>query len=481
MTESRSIDYQQLHAWRRSHPAWRLLLADHAPMIASFLHQSFVVTNARGIARERLAAQLDDHLFRLHEAIGEKLYPKAGTAYLDDWASDARGWLRKYYPSGLDEPHYDLTPAAELALRWMGQLEPRAFIGTEARLAGLQRTLQEIADGTELSPRVRIAQLQQRKAEIDAEIARIEHGHLELMEPGQVREHFLLALDTAQALLSDLRAVEQSFRAAGQAFHEGLAAHQGPLTGTPFEGDAIGATDEGASFTAFRKMLVSPGSRAELAGLLDKAATLETVRALDPEQRLRRQLYQLAEASGTTEDTGARISRQLRRQTEERARLENRRLMQLMRGIEQKALALRERAPDGPFMEVDEPAPSLALPMARTLFNPPFKPRIRHRPLDDSLDAQVPSAALFETAPLDPLRLASNVRRALEQRAQVTLAEVASIFPVRHGVAELAAYLELGAHDFNCAIDEERTEVVYWTDGDGKARQATLPAVIYTR
>jgi len=99
------MDYQQLLTQRRTHPAWRLLAADHAPMIASFLHRSFIAPNLRTIAHQQLASQLDDHLYHLHEVAGEILFPKSAAAYLDDWAADERGWLRKYYPSGQDEPH----------------------------------------------------------------------------------------------------------------------------------------------------------------------------------------------------------------------------------------------------------------------------------------------------------------------------------------------------------------------------------------
>jgi hypothetical protein len=47
-------------------------------------------------------------------------------------------------------------------------------------------------------------------------------------------------------------------------------------------------------------------------------------------------------------------------------------------------------------------------------------------------------------------------------------------------LGELAAYLELAAHDLHCAIDEERTEVIHWTDASGKNRQASMPLLIYT-
>jgi hypothetical protein len=65
-------------------------------------------------------------------------------------------------------------------------------------------------------------------------------------------------------------------------------------------------------------------------------------------------------------------------------------------------------------------------------------------------------------------------------RKQVSLADVVAANPIRHGVAELAAYLELAAHDLHCAIDEERTEVICWTDPHGMVRQASMPLVIYT-
>jgi hypothetical protein len=481
MSDSRTIDYQRLLVWRRSHPAWRLLLADHAPMIASFLHDAFIAHDTRGISRQQLATQLEDHLFHLHDAAGEILFPKAATAYLDDWASDLRGWLRKYYPAGLDESHYDLTPSGELALHWLAQLEDRPFIGTEARMSALHHALEEIVDRTELMPRERIARLRARKADIDAEIAMIEQGRLELMESAQIRDRVNYASETLRGLLSDLRAVEQNFRQAGRAFHERLAAGQATITRALHEAaDPIAASDEGASFALFRHRLASPANREELTRLLDKLAALAPILDRDSGSELRHVLHQLRHASETSEATATRIARQLRRQQDESARLESRRLMQLLRGIEQKALTLRERAPTGPFIEIDEPAPTFALPMDRTLFNPPFKPRIRQRKIEDGADVRMPASALFARAQVDPQRLAANVRETLRDRAQATLADVLAMHPVRHGLAELAAYLELAAHDLHCAIDEERTQVVHWSDVDGKPRQATLPLVIYT-
>jgi hypothetical protein len=481
MTVFRPMEYQQLLAWRRSHPAWRLLLADHAPMIASFLHQAFIVTNARGLPREQLASQLDDHLFALHRAAGETLFPKAAAAYLDDWASDARGWLRKYYPAGIEEAHYDLTPATTVALRWMGLLEHRMFTGTEARLATVRQLLNEVADRTELSPRARVAQLRERKADIDAEIARIEQGRLELLEPAQVRERFALATDIAADLLLDMRAVEQNFLSTARAVHERIAAGDGPSVGpASITASAIDETDEAVSFRAFHKSITSPASQVELAGLLERAVALDPVREMAAERRALRLPHHLSEGANGAHETASRLSRQLRRHLDDRARLESRRLMQLVRSIKQKALSVRETPPDSWFIDIDEPSPTLGLPMDRTLFSPPIKRRLRQPPAQDAPQAEIPAGSLFSQAHVDQLRLAANLREALQTRAQVSLSEVVALFPLRHGLAELAAYLELAAHDVHCAIDEARTELVQWAGPGGNMLQASLPLVIYT-
>ncbi|MFL6676222.1 MAG: DUF3375 domain-containing protein [Massilia sp.] len=475
------MEYQQLLAWRRSHPAWRLLLADHAPMIASFLHQSFVAASARGVSRDQLAAQLDDHLFRLHHEAGETLFPKAARAYLDDWASDARGWLRKYYPAGVEEPHYDLTPATTVALRWMGLLVESPLVGTEARLATVRHLLHEIADGTELSPRVRVAQLRERKADIDAEIARIEDGHLELLEPAQMRERFALATGMAAQLVLDLRTVEHNFLKTARTVHERSAADDGSAAEpASMASDPIRETDEGVSFGAFHKLVTAPSRQAELARLFEKAAALDAVRELAIEGRAHRLPHDLAAAANATQESAARLSRQLRRHLDDRNRLESRRIMQLLRGIEQKALALRASPPDGSFMNIDEPSPTLGLPMDRVLFSPPIKRRLRHTPGHELQQPDIPAEPLFSQSHVDQLRLSANVRAALQTRAQVSLSEVVSLFPIRHGLAELAAYLELAAHDVHSVIDEAQTEVVRWAGPGGKMLQASLPLVIYT-
>ncbi|HEX8479558.1 MAG TPA: DUF3375 domain-containing protein [Telluria sp.] len=477
------MEYDQLVSLKKNHPAWRLLSADNGPMIASFLQRSFIVPNIRTIARQQLASQLDDHLYHLHASAGDVMFPKAATAYLDDWAADERGWLRKYYPAGQDEPHYDLAASTETALTWLQGLGQRSFIGTESRLLTVFDLLNQIIEGSELNPRTRIAELQKKKAEIDAEIEQVRQGRIDLMEPTQVRERFLHMAVTARELLSDFRAVDQNFRALDRTVREQVSTwdgSKGALLEEIFgKRDLIADSDEGKSFRAFWDLLMSPSRQDELSTLLARVIALPSVRELAPDSRLQRIHYDWLEAGEVTQRTVARLSEQLRHYLDDQAWLENRRIMQLVRDIEQKALRLRGAVPDAAFMEIDEAAPAIGLPMDRTLYNPPFKARIVQQAIDTS-PADIPADALFEQIYVDQLRLASNIRRALQSRTQVSLGALLADYPLEQGLAELATYLKLATSDVTSAIDDDRDEIVQWIDAHGQHRQATVPLVIYT-
>src|SRR5258708_5685186 len=99
------MEYGTLLTLRQKHPAWRLLVADHAPLIISFLFETFIRPNIRTMAQPEIASRLDDYLYALRSEIGSDAFPRSAAHYLDVWASDEHSWLRKYYPPDSDEPH----------------------------------------------------------------------------------------------------------------------------------------------------------------------------------------------------------------------------------------------------------------------------------------------------------------------------------------------------------------------------------------
>ena len=478
------MDYGSLETLRQQHPAWRLLKADHAALIASFLHRTFIEPNIRTLSQPELASRLEDTLFHLRRELGGEVFPRAAQAYLDDWASDEHAWLRKYYPPAGDEPHFDITPATEKALVWLESLSRRQFVGTSSRLVTVFELLRQLIESTQTDAAVRIAELERRRNEIDGQIARLKRGELPVLDEADAKERFLHAAGMAKALLSDFREVEQNFRDLDRGVREQIATWDGEkgalLDGIFGERDAIVESDEGKSFRAFWDFLMSPTRQEELSDLLVRAFALAPVREIEPDRRLLRIHFDWLEAGEVTQRTVARLSEQLRRFIDDKAFLENRRIMQILRGIEVAALALRSQETDAFGMEIDEPAPAVNLVMERPLFTPPAKPVLDGRIVDGGDDV-VPADALFDHVFVDKDRLKGRIRHALQTRSQISLSELVSGEPLEQGLAELVAYLALAADDPSAIIDDRESQTLAWTDDEGHRRQATLPLVIFGR
>lgn len=483
-----SLDYATLDALRAYHPAWRLLRSDHAPLVASFLHRVFVVPNVRVMAAADLAEALEDELYGLRRYLGDDAFPKTALEYLNDWANAERGWLRKFYRQGTDEPQFDLTPATEKAIAWLGQLAERSFIGTESRLLTLFELLRQMSEGSETDPDKRIAELERRRAQIDVEIARVKDGDVPMLDDTALKDRFQQFQQIARELLTDFREVEHNFRQLDRKVRERIALWEGRkgelLDEIMGERDAIADSDQGRSFRAFWDFLMSTRRQEELTELLDRILALPPVADMKPDARTRRVHYDWLEAGEHTQRTVAQLSQQLRRFLDDQAWLENRRIMNIMHGIEAKALALRDHPPPGEVMTIAEPHADIELPMERPLYTPARKPVIADIELTAAED-EVDPAALYAQVVVDKAQLARHIRQGLQTRNQITLRELVDRQPLEHGLAELVAYLQLGAESFKAVVDESTEEHIVWevTTDDGIAvhKQARLPRVIFVR
>jgi|SRR5690625_114469 len=478
------MDFDTLLSLRNAHGGWRLLLADHAPMIVSFLHRCFVETNTRALAEGEMVTRLDDHLAGIREVLGEDSFPRSALAYLTDWADDRRAWLRRYYTSDSDEAHYDLTPAAEAAIRWLAGLEQQQFVGAESRLMTVFDLLKQIVSGAETDPAARIAELEAQRDAIDAEIEQVREGQLSILDDTQLKERFLQMADTARALLADFRQVEDNFRQLDRRVRERMTWFEGGkgevLEEVFGQHDAIADSDQGRSFRAFWDFLMSPARQDELSELLEKIFELEAVMALKPDRRLRRVHYDWLEAGEVTQRTIARLSEQLRRFLDDQAWLENRRIMELIRNLERKAVTLRDESPRRFSMRLDMPVPELDLVMDRPLFSPPMRPDIQGD-VELADDQMIDADALFDQAHVNRQALEAGIRRALQGRDQISLAELIDIQPLEQGLAELVTYLAIATDDSSATVDEQRIEVINWVQSDGRRRRARLPLVIFSR
>lgn len=478
------MEHDYLEILKQTHPTLRLLTADNSPLIISFLHRAFIQPNRRSLPQSEISSRLDDYLFHLREIHGEGKYPKTGRQYLEDWANGKTPFLRKYYTNVSDEPEFDLTPATEKAIEWLQSLEERQFIGTESRLLSMFNLLKELVRKTSLDPADRIAELERRKVEIDAEIERIRLGIVETYDSTQVKERFFQVEETARRLLADFRQVEYNFRDLDRAIRERIAVSDKPkgklLDEIFLEQDAIRDSDQGKSFHAFWEFLISSPRQAELDELLEAVYSLEEIRSFDPDPFLSGIKFSLMDAGEKVYKTTTMLVEQLRKYLDEQSYLENRRIMELVKGIEKKAVAIKNAPPvERDFAKLDDIRPGLELVMARGLFMP-----AQNASIGDSRvivgEASIEVGALYRQNFVNEAELRSNIRKALQTRPQISLRSLVDIYPISKGVAEVVTYLEL-AHKGGGLIADDADELLTFTTENGIVRQVRLPRVIFVR
>jgi flagellar motility protein MotE (MotC chaperone) len=474
------VEYEKLLALQDRHPAWRLLRAQHAPLVLSFLGSHFVEGNHGATAASRLVDALDEHLDALNAGAEEPRFPRAPEAYLEAWSSAESGWLRRFYPASSDEVHYDATPALEKAYGWVTGLRARPFVGTESRLHTVVDLLRQIVHGTETDADSRLAVLRAQRAQLDRQIADAEAGNVAVLTDTAVRERYQQLAATARELLSDFREVEENFRALDRGARERIAAWEGSkgelLADLVSSRADITSSDQGSSFQAFYDFLLSESRQEELADLLAKVQQLTPV---DADRRLRTIHHDWADAAERTQQTVRQVSEQLRRFLDDQVWLENRRVLELVRSIESAALACREAPPDL-GVEVDAPGVAIALPFERPLYDarPAASVDSMLRPAEEE---QLDVSTLFTQTFVDQARLADNIRTILPERSSTLLTDILDFYPVQQGVAEILGYLSLTEADLTVRLDPAEEILVDYSDPAGVRRRARLPKVTVSR
>lgn len=479
------MDYGGIETLREKHPSWRLLRAGNAALVLSFLGEFFVDGNRGASSANTVAAALDERLDELNaistQEAGEARFPKNARAYLDDWSAAETAYLRRFYPSRDDEVHYEATPALEKAYGWVQSLRVRPFVATESRLHTAVELLRQIVQGTDTDPERRIAALERRRDDIDAEIELIKAGEMPLLRPTGVRDRYQQFSSTARELLSDFREVEENFRGLDRLARERIATWDGAkgdlLAQLVGDRSDIAESDQGHSFQAFYEYLLSESRQHELAELLKRVSALDE---LEIDHRASLIHHDWSEAAERAQRTVRQISEQLRRFLDDNVWLENRRVLDLVRRVEAVAIDVRD-APPEIGLEVDEPGVAIALPFERPLYRPPSDAAVESLipPAHEDADA----APLFFQAFIDQAKLLDNIRATLPESSEALLSDIISMHPIEQGAAEIVSYLAIDEADVDIEFDDGDQTVLDYSDPEDEARtkRATLPRVTVRR
>ena len=466
-----AAQFARLTALRQESAAWRLLASPQAPFVAAFFAQEFLAPGRRRVAEAELLRDLEDAMQEAARARSERSEQsdlEAGEGlirpareYLLMWSDEAHGWLRRFHGAD-DAPCYDLTAAAEHAVRFAAGLSKRGFLGTESRLRTVVHLLGEIAEDRDEDAAHRERILLEKRKAIDEELAELRKtGKVQpKLTAGQVRERYQQARETAESILEDFRALEEAFGALGRGLMHDIVTWQegkGELLAKVFErGDVIRESEEGRSFALFWRFLMAGDRQAELDALLSTISRVPELKEFAAQGGgLSGLLREWVAGAAAVQQTMEQLSRQLRRYVDERSMREERVIYQLIAGIERTASDVRTRPPRGDFAALDLPHADISLPMDRKIFQPPQRTRIKARTLEAGEAAEAAEARMAdggkalekarEATAIDRKALQENIEETAKEHGgkDVTLEEVGKRHPLTGGLSELLAYFVL--------------------------------------
>ena len=483
------MDYQQIAYELKQSPVVKLLRSRNAALVISFLYQQFKVQKqAVFVTQAILEEKLEDYLEYLQgeETEGEWRSPKD---YLKDWCDN--DWLRKNFNED-DEAIFSLTPDTERGIAWLEDLQQRdEFVGTESRFLQIFSLLKEIQDRSTTDVETRIQQLEADRDRIQQEIDRVrETGDVSAYNQTQLQERFRSANKMTRQLVADFKTVERNFRGLTrrvQAEQLEKDSRRGAVLGRVLDADdALKESDQGRSFYAFWRFLMSPTKKQELKERIRSVYQLEELQPLSGQyDSLRRIEYSLLDAARHIVASNVRLAAKLRQMLDERTRRENRRVAELIVEVRRLALKAVGDAPSEPdfwTLEGD--------PIANLIIERPFHPLEAAETPGFSLDVVDLSATdgaeamseLFQQFYVDETVLAERIDRVLEDRSTVEFTDFLQIYPVSQGLPEVVAYLSLATRSALHSVDGDRADTITVDSLEPDTQlQLKLPRIVFCR
>ena len=466
----------------RKEPLWRLLAADHGPIVIGLLQTHLFGSETAipaSILHERIARDLDQL-----NAEGYDLRQTAQT-YVGEWLRE--GYLERRFPAGAAEEEYELSSAAAGAIRFAVSLaEPRSA-ATESRLAVVIQQLVKLAEETDANPESRMASLLTERDRLDREIENIRRGNIQTLPDGRALERIREIIGLTDGLAADFRRVRDDFDHLNRELRERImdeTGNRGEVLESLFSGvDVIAESEAGRTFSAFWRLLTDPEQSATLDEALDQVMSRGFASELRPADRrfLLGLTRTLLAQGGSVHEVLQHFATSLKSYVQSREYLEQRRVNKLLREAQRQALALRDelRATDALEFQLQLTSARLASVSQWSL----------HDPSDEAApgsmaDAEAPDIDLemvrdlVAMSEIDFRTLAANIRAVLLDTAQASIAEVLRRFPALQGLGSIVGYLALGSRH---GVLAGGVEMVDWRAGNGEWRHGRISAIYFLR
>lgn len=474
---ARALAYRRL---ADESPALRLLRADHAPVIAALMGTHLGEPGARLLA-EDLYELIDSDLEVLRDHFE---LPQTARAYCDGWRN--AGLLVRRPAADARGETLELSADAVAALRIFTQLdEPRSSI-TQSRLQSLAQAVRQLAIDTDPDTNRRLAALQAERDRIDAEMARVRSGEVEVLGGRQATERALDVLVQARDLPGDFAGVRARFEELNHELRARIldADGQSSVLDDVFRGvDLIESSDEGQTFSAFLSLIRDPERSSAFDADLSAVLERDFAGLLEPDARrtLRSLVRDLKRGSRDVHGVLTEFARGLRRYVYSQEFQRDRALRDALQAALSAALPASRSV--RPYAALQGQLELSALLMGTVGELAPHDPTDYDtgETLVAAESGQVDLAALAAIAresEIDFAELIDNVNRVLTEHGAASVGEVLHQAPATQGVASVVGLLSLAMANGEVRADE--TESLAWTGSDDVDRSAEVAVHVFT-
>ncbi len=479
----------------------KILRARSAPLLISFLHAEFKKRNRIAISSYELTSRLSDYLeqikdknFALFTNILKDAFSEKNDSltlarkFIEQWCSEDNRYLTRY-PDENGEPMHELTPSVERVFQWVETLQKREFVGTESRFKDIYRRLQELIDNTSDDPKRKIAELEEKKRAINAEIAHIKKtGKTDTYNNTQIKERFYEISKTARELTADFKEVEQNFKDITLNIYKKQTQrdlHKGDILGYALDAtEELKESDQGKSFYAFWQFLIADNRQDDLIQKIEYVYQLLREREIEAADNFLKKIKIYLHASGQKViNSNHLLADKLSRILVEKEMSDRRRSQELMNDIKNLAVQkIGEFSGQRDFMHI-EGGVDMSLDMDRPWGEPPQKANFANQPqgIGSNKLENVQFGRLFDQFELNQQELQRTINTLLEKNESITLKELSIIHPINKGLEEVISYFSIAAQSKKHSINSQNLDIIEWQGEDEVMRSVALPQVIFKK
>jgi len=475
------VTYEYIQNLKTYNQTLKLLGSDHIALNISFFYLAFKEKNII-LKHSQIISLLDDYLFHLNQTY-ENSYPRTAKEYLEQFCSDKNGHLRKYHGSD-DEPLYELTPHSQKALEFLQSLEKKEFVGSRSKFNVIFELLEDLEFETNYDDEQRIKALQEEKKKIDQKIKAIQNKQDIRFDSSRIKEHFMLLVETARKLKYDFSEIEYNFRSLNHTAIEQIAKSddgKSEVLGAIFDiEDTIRNQDQGRSFFAFWQLLTDPNKNEKLSIMLENLYKNEIISEFDSTKQLQSLRYELLQSGQKVSNISSKLIEHLRKYIDDKAWLDNKRVLELVKSIERTALSIKNSPPtQNNFFQMAGFKATIKTPFESTLYIPketkPFQSELEMQTIEINLDS------FYHQFFIDEEILKNNIKKLLLHKPQCTMADIHKEFGIQKGVAELIGYLSIAKNSKNARVEEDEKIELKIKDFDGNTKTVLMPKVVFVK